>query len=144
MLDEFEQLTMNPHVDVGFYNALRSAAGRLRLVFLTASAQPLIELTYFDSSKKILSSPFFNIFAQLYLGLLSESEARELIRAPIEAAGIKVNSRLEDFIYELVGGHPLALQIACFHAWDNPEDLPEIERRQARVDTNLLAQSGPG
>jgi nucleoside phosphorylase len=127
MLDEFEQLTMNPHVDVGFYNALRSAAGRLRLVFLTASAQPLIELTYFDSSKKILSSPFFNIFAQLYLGLLSETEARELIRTPMESAGTDVSSQLQDFIYQLVGGHPLALQIACFHAWESPEDLPKIE-----------------
>ena len=127
MLDEFEQLTMNPHMDVSFYNALRAAAGRLRLVFLTASAQPLIELTYFDSSKKILSSPFFNIFAQVYLGLLSETEARELIRTPMEAAGMAVSSQLEDFIYQLVGGHPLALQIACFHAWENPEDLPKIE-----------------
>lgn len=127
MLDEFEQLTINPHIDVSFYNAQRSAAGRMRLVFLTASAQPLIELTYFDSSKKILSSPFFNIFAQVYLSLLSESEARELIRTPMEAAGKIVSPQLEDFIYQLVGGHPLALQIACFHAWDDPKDLAKIE-----------------
>lgn len=127
MLDEFEQLTTNPHADVRFYNALRSAAGRLRLAFLTASARPLIELTYSDRSQNILSSPFFNIFAPLFLGLLSEAEARNLIRIPMEAAGIVVSSRLEDFIYELVGGHPLALQIACFHAWDNPDDLYQIE-----------------
>jgi hypothetical protein len=127
MLDEFEQLTVNPHIDVSFYNALRSAAGGLRLVFLTASAQRLIDLTYFDSSKKILTSPFFNIFAQVYLGLFSETEARELIRAPMEAAGKVVSSQLEDSIYRLVGGHPLALQIACFHAWDSPEDLSRIE-----------------
>jgi hypothetical protein len=129
ILDEFEQLAMNPHVDVSFYNALRSAAGRLRLVFLTASARPLIELTCFDSSKKILSSPFFNIFAQLYLGLLSQRDAGNLIRAPMEAGGIVVTSRLEDFIYQLVGGHPLALQIACFQTWEGPEDLHNIELR---------------
>jgi hypothetical protein len=127
MLDEFEQLTTNPHIDVSFYNALRAAAGRLRLVFLTASVQSLIDLTYMASSKMILTSPFFNIFAQLYLGLLSETEARELIRTPMEAAGSAVSSQMEDFIYQLAGGHPLALQIACFHAWDNPEDLPKIE-----------------
>ena len=128
MLDDFEQLTINPHVEVNFYNALRSAAGRLRLAFLTCSTRPLIELTYFEASKKILSSPFFNIFAQLFLGLLSESEARNLIRTPLEAAGILVRAWLEDFIYQLAGGHPLALQIACFHAWDSPEDFQEIER----------------
>lgn len=127
MLDEFEQLTMNPHVNVNFYNALRSAVGRLGLVFLTSSARPLIELTYFDSSKEILSSPFFNVFAQLFLVLLSETEAGNLIRTPMEAAGIVVGSRLEDSIYQLVGGHPLALQIACFHAWDSPDNLDNIE-----------------
>jgi hypothetical protein len=127
MLDEFEQLAMNPHVDVSFYNALRSAAGRLPLVFLTSSARPLIELTCFDCSKKILSSPFFNIFAQLFLGLLSQTQARNLIRAPMEAGSIVVTSRLEDFIYRLVGGHPLALQIACYHAWNSPEDPHNIE-----------------
>jgi len=129
MLDEFEQLTTNPQVDVNFYNALRSAAGRLRLVFLTASARPLIELTYSERSQNILSSPFFNIFAPLFLGLLSETEARNLIRAPMEASGIVVSSRLENFIYQLAGGHPLALQIACFHAWDSPDDLYQIELR---------------
>lgn len=129
LLDEFEQLTKNPQVNVNFYNALRSAAGRLRLVFITGSARPLIELTCFDSSKKILSSPFFNIFAQVFLSQLSQREAGNLIRTPMEAAGIIVSSRLEDFIYQLAGGHPLALQIACFHAWDNPEDLQNIERK---------------
>lgn len=127
ILDEFEQFAKNPYVDVNFYNALRSAAGRLRLVFLTGSVQPLIELTCFDSSKRILSSPFFNIFAQSFLGLLSETEAGNLIRTPMESAGIVVTSQLQDFIYQLVGGHPLALQIACFHAWDSPEDLQLIE-----------------
>ncbi len=129
MLDDFEQLTMNPHVEVNFYNALRSAAGRLRLVFLTSTTRPLFELANFDDSKKILSSPFFNIFAQLFLGLLTESEARNMVRAPMEGAGISVSAQLEDFIYQLVGGHPLALQIACCHAWDSPVDLVEIEQK---------------
>jgi hypothetical protein len=127
ILDEFEQLTMNPFVDVNFYNALRSAAGRLRLVFITASSRPLIELTYSERSQKILSSPFFNIFAPLFLGLLSETDARNLIRIPMEAAGIDVRPQLESFIYELAGGHPLALQIACYHAWESPDDLSQIE-----------------
>ncbi len=129
MLDDFEQLTLNPQVDVGFYNALRAAAGRLRLVFVTTSTRPLVELTYFAHSQKILSSPFFNIFAQLFLGLLSESEARSLIREPMESSGMAASPVREDFIYELAGGHPLALQIACFHAWEGLEDLQKIEQR---------------
>ncbi len=132
LLDDFEYLTQNPQVDVGFYNALRSVAGRLRLVFLISSTRPLFELAYFDDSKKILSSPFFNIFAQVFLGLLSESEARSLIREPMESSGKADSPVREDFIYQLAGGHPLALQIACFHAWDSPDNLQKIERQTAK------------
>jgi hypothetical protein len=140
MLDEFEHLAQNPHVDVRFYNGLRSAAGRLRLVFLTGSTRPLIELTCFDHSKKILSSPFFNIFAQLFLSLLSEPEARALIRRPMEGAGRVVSAQLEDFIYQLAGGHPYALQTVCSHACDNPDDMFEVAQ-QARQDLEPFFQS---
>ncbi len=133
MLDDFEQLSQNPQVDVSFYNALRSAVGRLRLVFLTSSTRPLFELAFFDHSQKILSSPFFNIFAQVFLGLLTEAEARNMVREPMEAAGIAVSAWLEDFIYQLAGGHPYALQVSCFHAWEGFEDLNKIEQ-QTRQD----------
>jgi hypothetical protein len=127
ILDEFEYLTTNPNLDVSLFNAFRSIAGRLRVVYLICSEQPLIELTYLNNSNKILSSPFFNIFAQIDLGLFSKAEAINLIRKPMEAAGIAVSSQLEDFIYQLVGGHPLAIHIACFHAMNNPSDLAQIE-----------------
>lgn len=126
ILDEFERLSTNPNLDVNFFNALRSAAGRYQLVFLTASARPLIELTYTGKAQEILSSPFFNIFAPLFLGLLEKDEARALIRTP--SAG-RFPSATEDFIYQLVGGHPLTVQVACFHAWDAAADTAEIERR---------------
>jgi tRNA A-37 threonylcarbamoyl transferase component Bud32 len=129
ILDEFERLSTNPHLDVNFFNALRSAAGRYQLVFLTASARPLIELTYSGKSQEILSSPFFNIFAPLFLGPLAEAEARQLIAAPSQQAGVTFGPAVQDFIYTLVGGHPLALQVACFHAFDLPTDTAEIERR---------------
>ena len=45
VLDEFERLSTNINLDVNFCNALRSAAGRYQLAFLTASAHPLIQLT---------------------------------------------------------------------------------------------------
>lgn len=133
MLDEFERLSTNPHLDVNFFNALRSAAGRYRLVFITASARPLIELTFSDRSQEILSSPFFNIFAPLFLGLFSEADARQLIRQPALAAGLAFSRLVEDLIYDLVGGHPLALQVACFHAFNSqaeghPDPGAEIER----------------
>lgn len=129
ILDEFERLSANPQLNVNFFNALRSAAGRYQLVFLTASARPLIELTYSGRSQEILSSPFFNIFAPLFIGALDEEDAYHLIRQPAQKAGVTFPPATEDFIYTLVGGHPLALQVACFHAFDAPEDSDKLERK---------------
>jgi tRNA A-37 threonylcarbamoyl transferase component Bud32 len=128
VLDEFERLSTNTSLDVNFFNTLRSAAGRYQLAFITGSAHPLIQLTYSGRSQEILSSPFFNIFAPLFLGLLSEEEARQLIREPAMRIGAQFPDDAENFIYDLVGGHPLALQVACFHALDTPDDQEEIER----------------
>ena len=137
LLDEFEQLSLNRHLDVNFYNALRAAAGRLRLVLLTASSLPLIDLTYAERSPKLLSSPFFNIFAPVFVGLLPETEARTLIRNLMDAAGITVSSQSENFIYGLVGGHPLALQIACYYARETLDNLDQI-KSQTRLELGTL------
>ncbi|MBN1668923.1 MAG: protein kinase [Anaerolineales bacterium] len=128
ILDEFERLSINENLDVNFFNSLRSAAGRYQLAFITASAHPLIELTYSGRSQEILSSPFFNIFAPLFLGLLSQEQARALIQVPAARVGQEISEELTRFIYGLVGGHPLGLQVACFHALDTPDDPDEIER----------------
>ncbi len=134
VMDEFERLSTNPNLDVNFFNALRSAAGRYQLAYITASAQPLIQLTYSGRSQEILSSPFFNIFAPLFLSMMPEAEARQAISGPAQAAWVGFPKNVEDFIYDLVGGHPLGIQIACFHAYDllhqDPTpNLAEIERR---------------
>jgi hypothetical protein len=128
ILDEFERLSANERLDVNFFNALRSAAGRYQLVYLTASARPLIQLTYSGRSQEVLSSPFFNIFAPLFLGLLPAEDARRLIEEPAARAGAPLSTELQDFILDLAGGHPLALQIAAFHALDHPADTDQIER----------------
>ncbi|HEX9921567.1 MAG TPA: AAA-like domain-containing protein, partial [Anaerolineae bacterium] len=127
ILDDFERLSTNPQLDVNFFNALRSAAARLRLVYVTASTRPLIELTYANRPEEILSSPFFNIFAPCFLGLLAENEARHLIDEPARVAGVPLAPTTADFIYTLAGGHPLALQLACFHAFNTPADTAAIE-----------------
>ncbi|MBI5291172.1 MAG: protein kinase [Chloroflexi bacterium] len=139
VLDEFERLSNNADLDVNFFNALRSAAGRYQLAFLTASARPLIDLTYSGRSQEILSSPFFNIFAPLFLGLLPEAEARKLIREPAQAAAPPFSSELEDFLYELAGGHPLALQVACFHALELPPENRKAEEIEQRAMQELAA-----
>jgi eukaryotic-like serine/threonine-protein kinase len=132
ILDEFERLSTNSQLDVNFFNALRSIAGRYQFVFLTASARPLIDLTYSGRSQEILSSPFFNIFAPVFLGLLAKEEAYKLMREPMRKVDAAFAPATEDFLHDLVGGHPLGLQVACFHAFDVQDDHTEIERRTLR------------
>ncbi len=132
ILDEFERLSANPKLDVNFFNALRSIAGRFQLVFLTASASPLIELTYSGRSQDILSSPFFNIFAPIFLGLLPDADARDLVFKPSERAGKPFPLPVQNFLLEYAGGNPLILQVACFHAFTLSVFQDEIERRTAQ------------
>jgi tRNA A-37 threonylcarbamoyl transferase component Bud32 len=132
ILDEFERLSANGKLDVNFFNALRSMASRFPLAFITASATPLIELTFSGRSQEILSSPFFNIFAQIYLLGLAEDEARALLWIPSEKAGRPFPASLQDSLFQFVGSHPFLIQVACFHAFDADAGAEEAERNAAR------------
>jgi hypothetical protein len=132
LLDDFEQLSANPRLDVPFFNALRSLAGRFSLAYLTASVRPLFALSSSARPREILSSPFFNIFAPLHIGLLDNEEASELIRKPAQRAGRPFPPDMQNFLRRLGGGHPLILQAACFYAQQFPEDRTEIGQRTLR------------
>ena len=114
--DEFECLGANPHLGPGFFSSLRGLAGQFDVAYVTASKTLLQALTY--AHAETLSSPFFNTFAHLHLGLFSEDDARGLIGQLAAKAGVPFPSELDDFILELAGPHPLLLQIAGFHAFE--------------------------
>jgi hypothetical protein len=132
LLDDFERLSANTRLGVSFFNALRSAAGRLQLAYLTTSADPLIDITYTARPQETLSSPFFNIFSTLRLGLLDESDARDLIQKPATRAGRPFPPDRRVDLYRLAGGHPLILQTVCRHAWEHPDDSSGTEAQCAR------------
>jgi hypothetical protein len=114
LLDEFESLAGNPALGPRFFSGLRSLSSQFDLSFVTASRESLLRLTY--ANAETLSSPFFNTFANLHLGLFSESEARCVVEALATHAGLDLPSQTLDRILELAGPHPLLLQIAAFHA----------------------------
>jgi hypothetical protein len=114
LFDEFESLADNPHLGPRFFSGLRALSSQFDLSFVTASRESLLRLTY--AHAETLSSPFFNTFANLHLGLFSESEARCVVEALAAHAGLDLPSQTIDHILELAGPHPLLLQIAAFHA----------------------------
>ncbi len=118
-LDEFEGLARNPGITPDFYGELRSLAGEMGVVYLTASKRGLYDLTYHDSAT--LSSPFFNIFSEMLLGLMPNDEARGLLAAlSQEGQGAGFCEEEVDLGLELAGPHPFFLQIAGFHLYETP------------------------
>jgi hypothetical protein len=116
LLDEFDVMARNPHLDPDFFSGLRALAAKYAVAYVTASRFPLLELTYADAST--LSSPFFNIFASIRLGLFSEDDSRNLLTGLASKGELSFAPSTIDFLLDLAGPHPLFLQIAGFHAFD--------------------------
>jgi tRNA A-37 threonylcarbamoyl transferase component Bud32 len=134
-LDEFEGLARNPNFEPDFYGELRSLAGELGIVYLTASKRGLYELTYHHTDT--LSSPFFNIFSEMNLGLMPVDEARGLLETlSQQGAGPGFCEEEVDLGLELAGPHPFFLQIAGFYLYELPDrgepQPPDVYEQAAR------------
>jgi hypothetical protein len=84
-LDDFDRITSNDRFPLEFFSFLRSMANNYNLAYVTTS---FMELQKLCSAKEIQESPFFNIFTNMHLGMLSREDAKTLIlrRAGIEEA----------------------------------------------------------
>jgi len=118
LLDEFELMAGSPQLDLDFFFHLRGLTGAYPISYVTTSGKPLLDLKYEDSS--VLSSPFFNIFHQQWLGFLTPGEARELTVKPVrDTAGFPGFTEEDiEFVVDLAGYHPALLQIACYHLFE--------------------------
>lgn len=114
LLDEFELLAANEQLTPYFFARLRGLTTKYGLAYITASQRPLYAIT---ADEEVLSSPFFNIFVTLQLGLFSEAEARALLADRLQGAPVSFDAELTDFLLELVGPHPFFLHVAGYHAF---------------------------
>ena len=130
LFDEFELMSENHNLDADFFSGLRGLTARYNICYVTASQAHLLELSYADEG--VLGSPFFNIFAVQYLRLFSQAEALQLVHEPSQAAGLSPSGEEVESIFDLVGTHPLFLNIACYHSFN---------LRQALVSTVKAAVS---
>lgn len=114
LLDEFELLAANSHLTPYFFARLRGLTTKYGLAYLTATQRPLFAVT---AEEEILSSPFFNIFVTLPLGLFTIDEARGLLQARLHETPVQFSDELIDHILFLVGPHPFFLHVAGYHAY---------------------------
>ena len=114
LIDEFELLAANQNLDPPFFSSLRGLATRYAVSYVLASQHPLVSLVYADDS--VLSSPFFNIFATVPLGLFDEKTARDMVADLLGRAAMTLPEPTLDAIADLAGPHPFFVQIAAYHA----------------------------
>lgn len=123
LLDEFELLAANSHLTPYFFARLRGLTTKYGLAYLTASQRPLFNIT---AEEEILSSPFFNIFVTLPLGLFTAEEARGLLSHRLQGSTFAFSPELIDHLIFLVGPHPFFLHIAGYHAYQAMTVVPSL------------------
>ncbi len=116
LVDEFELLAANHNLDPTFFSGLRGLASRYSVSYLAASHRPLISLVYADGS--VLSSPFFNIFVTVPLGMLDDQGARNLLDTLLSKAQVRWPEPVLQSVLDLAGPHPFFLQMAAYHAFE--------------------------
>lgn len=129
LLDEFELLAANPHLGPAVFNRLRALAAQHPLAFVVAARDPLVRISF--AHPDTLSSPFFNIFAPLALGLWAETEARTLWHTLSSRASAPFSAETLDWLWALAGPHPLFAQVAGYRAFAAYPCLTLAERAAA-------------
>ena len=133
LLDEFELLAANEHLTPYFFARLRGLTTKYGLAYLTASQRPLFAIT---AEEEILSSPFFNIFVTLPLGLFPQNDAQNMLVSRTASSTHQFSNELIDYLICLVGPHPFFLHVAAYHAYqaisqgipfDDPATFPQLD-----------------
>ncbi|MBX3001786.1 MAG: winged helix-turn-helix domain-containing protein [Caldilineaceae bacterium] len=140
LLDEFESLAMNPHLGADFFSGLRALATGGQVVFVTVSARSLGWLTFAEPSA--LSSPFFNIFAQINLYPFTVDSAAAMLVHFSRQAGAAFAPGTVDFILNLSGPHPFFSQIAAYIAFEQMDASTGAltVAAQERISADFLTQ----
>ena len=123
LMDEIEHIAKYPHEFDQLLEDFRANGQHGLFSMITASRIPLADIC----SDNELTSPFFNIFRQRYLPLISKEEWTSLVSDHMD-----VNTDEINWIYQMAGGHPFFTQMAAYYLWDMKQE-PE-------VNLNVLTQ----
>lgn len=142
LLDEFELLAANARLTPYFFARLRGLTTKYGLAYLTASQRPLFDIT---ADEEILSSPFFNIFVTLPLGLYSEAEARGLLATRLDGTAVDFNDIVCEHLLFLVGYHPFFLHVAGYHAFQTLQQGRPLQTKAelAQLDQAVEVEADP-
>ena len=112
IFDEFEAICED--MDINFFQDLRHIGQVSKLTYIVSTCRDLFTLT--TKSKKIKSSPFFNIFVPYYLGLFQKDQSEKFIEAKFKDMNIQKEHVIS--ILRICGPHPFFLQLFCSHLFE--------------------------
>ncbi|MBN1992077.1 MAG: protein kinase [Anaerolineae bacterium] len=129
-LDEVENLTQRADEFNDVLEDWRACGSMGQMAMITASAQPLADLCATGG----LTSPFYNIFAQHWLGLLAPETWQVLITENMTASAEDL-----EFIERMAGGHPFFTQMVASHLWE-AQAKDRVDYAQLRQELWLQCQ----
>lgn len=114
-LDEIDLLLKYPGFDHEFFQAWHQLGREGKLLFVTASRNPLADVMQHNDHPMPLSQ----LFTQINLAGLSQSDARVLLTQPFRRGRTQriLPPRYIQRALQLAGGHPYFLQMAGFLLW---------------------------
>ncbi len=113
LIDECENMTRRPEFNDDFYDTMRSLGNKGAIAYVTASLHSLKTLCKFGN----FTSPFYNLFSDVPLGIFSDEEISEFLSAKREKFEFADNEI--EFIKKIAKNQPLRLQIACYYVFEN-------------------------
>jgi hypothetical protein len=142
VLDHLDVLNQNRSLREVFFSALRSLHTSYAIAYLMASRSPIDRLERICPDGP--GSPFFNIFQQISIGLLTDEESRQMVAALPGMANATFPESVVDCILDLGHNEPDRLQRAgysAFEIWqENQQEwlkkhCKEIRRRFDEIKT---------
>lgn len=134
LFDEFEEaLGRRSEFDRDFLLTLRTCAEK-GASLITCTLRPLHEVTDPEQA----TSPFFNVFSRIDVGLLPANDAADFLS--VWRPGIAPFSEEErDAVLTFAAGHPLALQVAAYHALEGRPGGRHLAASLLRAQVDMLA-----
>lgn len=131
-LDEFGELVLHrTQFRREFFMTLRFC-GQAGASIITASRKKLSEIT--DPNDE--TSPFFNMFPVLTLGRFSAAEAQTYVMRHRYGVPPFLEKEMIS-ILDFAAGHPLALQVACFHVLETRENGNNLKIAMRRATADI-------
>jgi hypothetical protein len=132
LLDDFHLVTGSDRFPLEFFSFLRSMANNFNVAYVTTS---FLELQKLCAAKDVQESPFFNIFTNLHLGMLSPAETAGLV-----AAGAGVAPADAARVAAWLGGSPYLARRAAARLVEAAGGVPADE---AGLERLLYPEAAP-